>query len=106
MRDVKQFTVDDQWFLKNGYMTSHYDRESGYVITATTSKLRAVIETIFRNQGNQIVITPEVLMETINSGKAYRKKHEGYIKVRPEEKIRRTIERHRLKALNGNNRVK
>lgn len=100
------YTPEDQWFIDNGYLESHFDRDSGYVITNGTDKLKAVVETVFRKQGNRIVITPDVLMRVIKSNKAKRTKQVTYVKLTAEQKYNNKMEKRRLKALNGNKRIK
>lgn len=94
---------NDQWFFDNGYFKKEKCSAGAFIynITVSKEKWRELFDTCLAQTPKGHIITLETLIKTIESGNAIRKpKTSGYIKVTPEEKLRRVKEKQHIKALN------
>jgi len=104
----RKVAYDDNWFLQNGYWKekievsrpTEYNPTGGekYTIMTPTEKWRKLMDTIFRNHDLHTIITPEVLIKTIETGTSRTKKDSKYYKKiqRPEGYL--TIKQRKAKA--------
>jgi hypothetical protein len=65
MRNLTDY--NDQWWIDNGFLTKKWDTQSYYWIIAMTPKLRAVVDTIFRERGVKEIITISDIMDKIEN---------------------------------------
>jgi predicted nucleic acid-binding protein len=95
--------TDDKWFFDNGYFKKSRE-DAGvflYDITNETEKWRKLFDTCIAITPRGQIITQEILFKTIKEGNTVRKKKQMcYIKLTPEEKLRRVKEKQRVKELN------
>ena len=105
---MRKVACDDNWFLQNGYWeikicespVTKYNPTGGfkYDYAVVTEKWRKLMDTVFRNHDLNTIITPEVLIKTIETGTSRTKKDSKYYKKiqRPEGYL--TIKQRKAKA--------
>jgi hypothetical protein len=85
IREITCNDLSDNFFFENGYWESRIETScsSRYKITVPTEKWRKLFDTCMAKLKPNQIITPELLVEVINSRKTQRtkrKSHSGYIK--------------------------
>jgi hypothetical protein len=107
--------ITEKWFFDNGYWTLSIETRSAfrYSIVNSEEKWKKLMDTIFRKYGTKRMITPKMLVDTIEEGNVKRtrknktyikiKKPEGYLTVRErKEKARKDREIRNLRHDNRN----
>jgi len=103
--------LKDDWFIDNGYFVVHEERHTSYVYTIVshTPKWEALIDTIFRTHDSNKIVTPDVLIKTLNGETQKNKyvKRRNYVKKERPEGYRTIKERQAIvKKRNDNRRLK
>ena len=62
---VRLKDICDKYFLENGYWYYEENRDENMTLYET-EKFRELMDTVFRIYGNRTLITPEMLVKTMN----------------------------------------